>query len=100
MGRGKGWASASVRFPGASTNRNSLTLAFLGLFVEEGVFDSCRARCELEEHARDIYDAFHAVHARAVQRTSYYTLEELRGTVSAAHAASADEQTARPFLLH
>ena len=57
----------TVQFDGASTNKCNLVLAYLGLYVLHGVFSKVRVRCLLENHAHDVYDAFHAVHARAVR---------------------------------
>ncbi len=66
----------SVQFDGASTNKCILVLAFLGLYVLEGVFKCVRVRCLLESHAHDVYDAFHAVHAGRVKHSTFYHHEE------------------------
>ena len=76
----------TLQFDGASTNKCMLVLAFLALYVLEGVFDMARARCELENHAHDLYDAFQAIHAVLVRNSSYWHFEELRALIKAAHA--------------
>ena len=76
----------TLQFDGASTNKCMLVLAFMALYVLEGVFDMARARCELENHAHDLYDAFQAIHACSVRNASYWHFEELRALIKAAHA--------------
>jgi hypothetical protein len=66
----------TVQFDGASTNKCMLVLAFLGLYVLEGVFRTVRVRCLLESHAHDVYDAFHAVHAGLVRHSTFYHHED------------------------
>ena len=61
----------SLQFDGASTNKCMLVLAFMALYVLEGVFSTVRARCEMENHAHDLYDSFHAVHAVKVRDSSF-----------------------------
>ena len=62
----------SVQFDGASNNRCIAVLAYLGLYVLEGVFSSIRVRCLLENHAHDVYDAFQAVHAGRVRHSTFF----------------------------
>lgn len=66
----------TVQFDGASTNKCILVLAFLSLYVLEGVFHTVRVRCLLEHHAHDVYDAFHAVHAAKVKHSTFFHLED------------------------
>jgi hypothetical protein len=65
----------TVQFDGASTNKCILVLAFLGLYVLEGVFKTVRVRCLLENHAHDVYDSFHAVHAGRVKHSTFFHYE-------------------------
>ena len=76
----------SLQLDGASTNKCMLVLAFLALYVLEGVFDMARARCEVENHTHDLYDAFHPVHAVLVRDSSFWHFEEVRALIKAAHA--------------
>jgi hypothetical protein len=62
----------SVQFDGASNNKCIAVLAYLGLYVLEGVFSSVRVRCLLEHHAHDVYDAFQAVHAGRVRHSTFF----------------------------
>lgn len=66
----------TVQFDGASTNKCILVLAFLGLYVLEGVFETVRVRCLMESHAHDVYDSFHAVHAGLVKHSTFYHWED------------------------
>lgn len=93
-------SSLSVQFDGATTNKCSLVLAFLGLFVLEGVFSNVRARCQLENHAHDVYDAFHAIHARLVKHSTFYNYEELREITRVAHERVRDPRAHRPVVGH
>ncbi len=90
----------SVQFDGATTNKCSLVLAYMGLYVMEGVFTTARARCELESHAHDVYDAYQAIHAGRVKHSTYYHLEELRAIMRAAHDRVRDEDLLRPVVGH
>ena len=89
----------SLQFDGASTNKCMLTLAFMALYVLEGIFKVARARCEVENHAHDLYDSFHAVHAVKVRDTSFWHYEELRTLIKAAHA-SRDSNAKCPVVGH
>ena len=51
----------------------------------------------MENHAHDVYDAFHAVHATKVRHTSFYHLDELHTIIEATHAASRDAKALRPI---
>jgi hypothetical protein len=90
----------SVQFDGASTNKRGLTLAYLGLFVIEGVFLQARARCELKHRAHEVYDGFHAIHAGRVKRSTFYELEGLRGIIRGAHERLRDRELLRPIGGH
>ena len=90
----------TVQFDGASTNKCILVLAYLSLYVLEGVFAKVRVRCLLENHAHDVYDAFHAIHAAAVRMSTYYQYEELRQIIRGAHDRMRDEHTLRPLVGH
>lgn len=52
-----------------------------------GVFDEGRVRFELENHAHDIYDAFHAIHAGSVRKATFFHYDELVRIIEAAHHA-------------
>ena len=58
----------TVQLDNASSNKNSLVLGFLGLYVILGIFKSARVRFLFENHAHDIYDAFQGIHAKALER--------------------------------
>ena len=90
----------TFQFDGASTNKCILTLAYISTYILFRIFSRSRARCELENHAHDVYDAFHAVHAVKVRHTSFYHLDELRTIIEAAHAASRDAKAMRPIAGH
>ena len=90
----------SVQFDGASTNKNMLVLAYLGLYALEGVFAQVRVRCLLENHAHDVYDAFHATHAARVKHSTFYNLEELRGIIRGAHDRLSSGHVLRPLVGH
>ena len=90
----------TMQFDGASTNKCILVLVFVGLYVLSGVFRQGRARCELENHAHDVYDAWHAIHARAVKSATYFHHDELIGLIEAAHKLSADRKQLRPIVGH
>ena len=76
-----------------------LTLAFMALYVLEGVFTTARARCEMENHAHDLYDAFHAVHAVKVRNTTFWFYDELRALIRSAHG-SRDSHAKSPVVGH
>ena len=90
----------TVQFDGASTNKCILTLAYISMYILFRIFRTGRARCELENHAHDIYDAFQAVHAKSVRRSTFFHLEELRAIIEASHIASKDAQSMRPLAGH
>ncbi|CAE8653696.1 unnamed protein product [Polarella glacialis] len=69
----------------APANHNILVLVFSGLYVLEQVTESSRVRFELEHHAHDIYDAFHAIHGSRVRRSTFYHHEELLSIIREAH---------------
>ena len=89
----------SLQFDGASTNKCMLVLAFMALYVLEGVFDMARARCEMENHAHDLYDSYHAIHAVQVRDSSFWHFEELRVLIKAAHARQ-DSHAKCPVVGH
>lgn len=90
----------TLQFDGASTNKCILTLAYISMYVMFKVFRTGRARCELENHAHDIYDAYQAVHAVQARRSTFFHLDELRAIIEAAHRASKDAQAMRPIAGH
>ena len=90
----------TLQFDGASTNKCILVLVFIGLYVMSGVFNQGRARCELENHAHDVYDAFHAVHASRVRHSTYFHYEELIALIEASHKTIADRKQLRPIVGH
>ena len=49
------------------------------------MFDEGRVRFELENHAHDIYDAFHAIHAGRVRKETFFHYDELVRIIEAAH---------------
>ena len=90
----------TLQCDGASTNKNILMLASLAMFVMEGVFRTARLCMELEHHAHDVYDAFQAIHARLVRRSTYFYLDELIGLIEAAHTSSGDQDAKHPVVGH
>ena len=90
----------ALQFDGASTNKNILMLSYLALYVLFGVFRRARARCELEHHAHDIYDAFHAVHAGRVKSSTFFFMEELISIIEASHGTARDQAQLRPIAGH
>ena len=58
----------TVQLDNASSNKNSLVLGFLGIYVLLGIFKTARVRFLLESHAHDVYDAFQGIHAKALER--------------------------------
>jgi hypothetical protein len=125
---------ASVQLDNAANNHNMLVLAFMSLYVPRpalclarshmlrvgggtcgtlagacqvlhGVTSECRARFELENHAHDLYDAFHGIHASAVRKATFFHLEELISIIEGAHKAAGDAHDrsptgARPLMGH
>ena len=87
----------ALQFDGASVNRNILIMAFLGLYVMEGVFLQFRARNEVEEHAHDLYDAFHAITNNRVRASTFFYYEELVNLIKAAHKGRG-AQPKRPIM--
>ena len=64
-----------------------------------------RLRFELENHAHDIYDAYHAIHARVVAKSTFFFIEELVQLIRSAHVAARrrhEEQSvaAKPLMGH
>ncbi len=92
--------TVTVQFDGASVNKNILVLALLGLYVMEGVFRQARARCELENHAHDVYDAFHAIHASRVRTSTYFHHDELIDLIKCAHVQKHNSGELRPIVGH
>lgn len=74
-----------LQMDNASPNHNILVFAFCGLYVLEDVCERFRIRFELPHHAHDIYDAFEAVHAKAVHNSTFFSLSELVSIIEAAH---------------
>ena len=90
----------TMQFDGASTNKNILVLTFLALYVLEGIVSTARARCELENHAHDLYDSFHSIHARRVLRSTFFTHGELIDIIKASHTVKHNVNCARPLVGH
>ena len=90
----------TLQFDGASVNKCILVLAFMALYVLYRVFTTARARCELENHAHDVYDAFQAVHAIQVRAKTFYHFEDLRSIIKAAHLIGNDAHALRPVAGH
>lgn len=82
----------SVQLDNASTNHNILVLAFGALYVLEDVCSKFRVRFELENHAHDIYDSFHAIHTRKVASTTFFTWNELVRIICEAHGDPRDHR--------
>eukprot|EP00971_Amphidinium_carterae_P298792 5935994-Amphidinium_carterae.1 len=89
-----------LQVDGASNNKNMAVLGFMGLWVMEGVFKTCKLRMEMEHHAHDIYDAFHSIHTSVVRRHTYFALTELLMLVRAAHELASDVQQKNPLVGH
>ena len=81
----------TIQFDGASTNKCILVLAYIGLYPMSGVFHECRARCEVENHAHDVYDSYHHIHGHRVKHSTYFHYEELIALIEASHKGSADQ---------
>ena len=85
-----------LQLDNASNNHNILVLAFAGLYVLEDVCETFKVRFELENHAHDIYDAFTAIHNRAVQKATFFKWEELRQIIIASHKSRSGISTQGP----
>ena len=73
--------------------------------VLHGVTSECRVRFELENHAHDLYDAHHGIHATAVRKSTFFHLEELISIIQGAHKAAGDahdrlQASGRPLMGH
>ena len=88
----------ALQFDGAATNKSVLLFGWLADLCHEKVFRQCRARCEVEHHAHDLYDQFHSIHATSVKRSTYWSLEELIDIIKAAHTTSSDARSQRPIV--
>ena len=64
-----------------------IVLAFLALYVLEGIFTTVRANCDLKNHAHDLRDLLHAVHAVEVRNSLFYFIEKLQTLIKAPHSA-------------
>ena len=78
----------SVNFDNAHINHNMLVLGLLSMYVLLGVFDLARLRFEIENHAHDIYDAYQAIHSRAIEGSTFFFLEEMIDIIKRSHLAS------------
>lgn len=47
-----------------------------------------RTRFELENHAHDIYDLFHAIHKTAVKKSTFFHWDEMVNIIKGSHANS------------
>ena len=81
---------ATVQLDNASTNKCMLVLAFMGVYCVHGVFEQARVRFCLEHHAHDVYDAFHAIHSKALCQNTFFHYEEMIAITKGAHAAARD----------
>ena len=90
----------SVQFDGASNNKCIAVLAYLVLYVLDVLLLSMRVRCRMEHHSHDVYDAFHAVHAGRVRRSTFFSLEELRSIIRGAHERIRDEAVLNLIVGH
>ena len=88
----------SVQLDNASTNHCILVLAFIGLYVLLGVFDSARIRFELPDHAHDIYDAFQGITKSAVARHTFFTFEEMIDIIKGAHKFDRQGTAPKPLM--
>jgi hypothetical protein len=89
-----------ARFSVSPTPHCSLLQIWKVLF---GVTKECRLRFELENHAHDIYDAFHSVHATAVTKATFYHFEELVDIIQKSHIAARDRHVSigcKPLMGH
>jgi len=73
--------------------------------VLHGVTDECRVRFELENHAHDIYDAFHAIHSQAVRKSTFFALDEMIAIIKSSHVAARDRHASiaaagKPLMGH
>ena len=83
--------SVTLQGDNSSVNHSNCVLAFLAVYVLFGCFKSARLRFMLEHHAHDVYDAFHGVTKRAVERHTYYFMEELIAIIKGAHALAGEK---------
>lgn len=79
---------ASVNLDNASVNHNMLVLGLMSMYVLLGVFDLARVRFEIENHAHDIYDAFQAIHSKAIDAATFFFLEEMIDIIKRSHLCS------------
>ena len=74
-----------LQLDNAAPNHNILVMAFVALYVLEGVLDTFKLRFELPDHAHDIYDAYGAIHGRAIHKSTFFSWSEVVSIVIAAH---------------
>ena len=80
----------TVQLDNAPTNHNILVLVFNALYVLEQITLENRVRFELPNHAHDVYDSFHSIHARRVAASTFYSLQELDDIIVDSHSGARD----------
>ena len=78
----------SLQLDNAPVNHNILVLVFNALYVMEQITVENRVRFELPNHAHDVYDSFHSIHARKIAASNFYSMKELDELIVEAHASA------------
>ena len=55
-------------------------------FTTDQVLCACACGGGEENHAHDIYDAFHAIHKTAITRNTFYHWDEMINIIKASHS--------------
>lgn len=89
----------------AATNKTWVVLGVLGVYCVEGVFQETRLRCCMEDHAHDVYDAFHGIHVTRLSQETYFTIDEVEHIIKDAHRQAYDRHAAeggenKPIMGH
>lgn len=95
----------TVQGDNAATNKTWVVLGVLGVYGVEGVINEGRLRCCMEEHAHDIYDAYHGIHVTRLSQETYFTLDEVEHIIKDAHRQAYDRHAAeggenKPIMGH
>ena len=75
------------------------------MYLVEGVFQECRLRCCMEDHAHDVYDAFHGIHVTRLSQETFFTIDEVEHIIKDAHRQAYDRHAAeggenKPIMGH
>ena len=69
----------------AATNNTRVVLGVLGVYGIEGVTEEGRLRMCMEDHAHDVYDAYHGIHVTRLSQETYFTIDEMEHVIIDAH---------------